>query len=752
MKKIILLFVVVLGTFSSNAQPNLFDINTIQKIEINFPFSDWDYRLDTAIAGSQGYILANWVKINGIQFDSAGIRYKGNSSYDPANNKNPLHIELDYIINQAYQGYVDLKLGNGYADPAVIREALAYSLLGNYMYCSKSNFAQVYINDSLYGLFANSESVNKDFLSQHFYSNTNATFKCEPANYLSSYTPKLTYYGADSSLYFTSYEMKSQYGWNDLSRFIDTLSNSSSNISSILDVDRALWMLAFNNAMVHLDSYSGMFSHNYYLYMDDNNRFNTINWDVNMAFGGFNMPGPTLFTLLSVTQMQNLSPLLHSAVAARPLIKNLLAIPQYKKMYLAHMKTMMDEMITSGQYLTQANQMRSIIDTAVASDPYPFYTYTQYQNSLTTSVPGSLGTIPGIQELMDPRATYLNATPEFTAVQPTISAISYSPVSPNLNDTVWINANIINQTYAYLGYRDAAPLIFQKTQMFDDGLHHDGSASDGVFGASVIATSPIMQYYIYADNANAGIFSPERAEFNYYTILATVTNINPGDVMINEIMSSNSTSVADANGEFDDWMELYNTTGFSISLANVYASDDFANPLKWLFPGNTVIAANDYLIVWLDQDTAQPGLHTNFKLSSAGEALQLSYASGIILDNTTFGAIGTDMSSQRCPNGTGPFAIMSPSYDAENCFVGIAEVEKQSNLSIYPNPAKDYLNVISDVEFNKVVIFNSMGQVMEKFNVNNVRSLAINVSGFSNGIYFVKVGEAQKSSKIVISR
>lgn len=751
MKKINLLVLLILCSLFSKAQPDLFDINTIQKIEIQFPFSDWDYRMDTAKGGSDGYIVATWVKINGVQFDSAGVQYKGNSSYNASNNKNPIHIELDYVINQSYQGYSDLKLANGFADPAVIREALAYNLLGNYMHCSKSNFAQVYINDSLYGLFCNSESVGKDFLSQHFYSNTNATFKCEPENYLSSFTPKLTYYGTDSSLYYSSYEIKSQYGWNDLSRFIDTLNNNSGSIEVILDVDRALWMLAFNNAMVHLDSYTGMFSHNYYLYMDDNNRFNTINWDVNMAFGGFNMPGPTLFTFLSVAQMQNLSPLLHSAVAARPLIKNLLANAQYKKMYLAHMKTMTNEMITSGEYLTQANQMRAIIDTAVLSDPYPFYTYSQFVNSLTTSVPGSIGTIPGIQELMDPRSTYLNSTPEFLAVAPVVSGIAYSPASPNLNDTVWITASVVNQNYTYLGYRDAIQNIFQKIQMYDDGLHNDGTAADGTFGACIVATSPAMQYYIYAENSSAGIFSPERAEFNFYTILANVTSINPGDVTINEIMSSNAGAVQDQDGEYEDWVELYNTTSNNVSLANIYATDNFASPLKWLFPSNAVIPPNDYLIVWLDQDTSQAGLHANFKLSGSGEELMLSYAGGPVLDSVIFGPIATDLSSQRCPNGTGPFAIMAPTHNTENCYVGISEVNKQSTISVYPNPAKDYLNVVSDSEFNQVIMFNGMGQVVETFTVNNVRSLAMNMSGFSNGIYFIKIGERQELNKIIIS-
>lgn len=750
MKKTGIALALAMGCFSGISQSTFYDVNTIQKIEINFPYTNWDYMLDTAKSGSEDYILATWVKVNGVQFDSVGVKYKGNSSYNASNNKNPLHIELDWTINQNYEGYYDIKLGNGFSDPSMIREVLSYQILSNYMHCSKANFAQVYINGSLYGLYSNAEAVNKDFFSDHFYSNQNAIIKCNPVSTMGTDIPKLTYYGTDSSSYFPAYEVKSTYGWNDLKRLTDTLANSSSNIHSILDVDRALWMLAFNNVMVNLDSYTGAFAQNYYLYMDDNVRFNPVIWDLNMCFGAFNMTG--IGGPLSVTSMQNMSPTLHSTSSTRPLIKNLLADARYKKMYIAHMKTIASEMISSGSYVTQANALRAIIDTAVVSDPYKFFTYTQYTNSLTTSVTSGPMTVPGIQQLMGTRATYLSGTTEFTNVSPTISSISYTPVSPNLNDTIWVTANVVNQTYTYLGYRDAVQLIFQKTQMFDDGLHNDGAASDGVFGAYIVATSPIMQYYIFAENGSAGIFSPERAEYNYYTILSNVTTINPGDVTINEIMASNSTTAADPNGEYDDWMELYNNTASNVSLANMYATDDFLNPLKWMFPSNAVIPANGYLIVWLDQDTTQPGLHANFKLSSAGEEVQLSYASSTVIDNTTFGAIGTDMSYQRCANGTGPFSILTPTYNAENCFVGINEVVENSSVSIFPNPAKDYLNIVSSEEFGTVQIFNSMGQVAETFTVNSVRSLAINTSNFANGIYFVKVGDAQKLSKIVISK
>ena len=112
----------LISLFITKAQNPFYALSTIQKIEVHFSAVNWDYHMDTAKIGADDYVLAEWVKINGLQFDSVGVKYKGNSSYDSTYIKNPLHIELDFVNDQAYNGVTDIKLGNGYADPSVIRE------------------------------------------------------------------------------------------------------------------------------------------------------------------------------------------------------------------------------------------------------------------------------------------------------------------------------------------------------------------------------------------------------------------------------------------------------------------------------------------------------------------------------------------------------------------------------------------------------------------------------------------------------
>lgn len=739
--------IAVLSAFTLSAQ-NFYDLGTIQKIEIQFSQTNWDYMMDTAKAGSEGYIIAQWVKINGVQFDSCGVKYKGNSSYNANQNKNPLHIELDYVRNnQNYQNYTDLKLSNGFSDPSFIREVLSFDMLSNYMDCPKSNFAQVYINNQYYGVYANTESINKKFVGDHFYSSGNTLVKCNPDTPGPNSTSNLVHLGNDSTFYYSYYEIKSDWGWIDLMRLIDTLAYNSTALDSILDIDRAIWMLAFNNVLVNLDSYTGAFSQNYYLYMDNNGRFDPVIWDLNMCFGGFQMTGAG--PPLSLTQMQQLSPTLHSNNAQRPLIQKILAVPMYKRMYIAHMRTITSEMLAGGYYSTQAQTLRTTIDTAVASDPYKLYTYTQFQNAMTTSVQAGPMNIPGLTTLVNGRVTYLQSTTEFQYTPPTITAVTNSPASPAFNGTVAITANVTNANTVYLGYRYYTADRFYRIPMYDDGNHNDGAANDNVYGASLPVNSAMIEYYIYADNSNAGMFSPERAEHEFYTIVATVQMASVGELVINELMSVNTSTVTDPNGQYSDWIELYNNTANPISLGTLYMTDDFAVPYKWAFPVNAVIAPNSYYIIWADEDTTQNGVHCNFKLAASGEFLMLSYANGNILDSLTFPALNANTTWGRYPNGTGPFTGLFPTFNAVNSLTSVSENMTATSFSMYPNPANDQVMLTSSANITRVEIFSSTGQLIDMFN-NNSTSVMIDTSNLTSGIYFIRINEG-KPEKLMIT-
>ena len=656
------LLLLVTGPDSITLAQDFYDINTINSIEIIFTEPNWDEILDSLYAiGDEDRLTATAI-INGVQFDSVGVRYKGNSTYSSNQIKNPLNIKLDYIIeDQELDGYGTLKLANVFKDPSFVREVLSYEIARQYMPASKANYINVSINGTLIGLYTSVQSVDKFFYANHFNNNDNASFKGEltndsPLNQVVVWD----YLGEDSISYYDYYEIKSDSGWSELIDFLDILNNNTSQVEEVLNVDRHLWMLAFDNLMVNLDAPIN-FGHNYYLYKDGAGRFNPVIWDLNENFGGFSM----LITdgALNITQMQQLDPLLNITNPYYPIINKILSDPTYQKVYIAHMKTILAENFTNGDYSTRALEIQSIIDLDVQADPNKFYTYNEFLTNINNSVGFGPQSIVGITQLMNARASYLSNLSLFQYTAPEITNVTHSPTTVTENSDVWITAEVTNATTVSLAYRFLQTNKFVKIEMYDDGSHNDGNAGDNVYGALLSAGSTDIQYYIYAENNDAVILSPERAEYEFYSI-----ELTSGELVINEFMADNDAVVQDPSGEYDDWIELYNNSNTSISLNGYFLTDESADLTQWIFP-DTSIGPNEYLIVWADDDEGQPGLHANFKLSASGEEIVLVAPDTTIVDVVAFGAQTTDLSSGRYPNGTGSFISLIPTFSAENVII-----------------------------------------------------------------------------------
>jgi hypothetical protein len=754
MKKItFLLTSCILLHFAAKAQ-SFYDMSTIQTIEITFAQSNWDQLLDAEKAGAENYIMATTVKINNTTFDSVGVKYKGNSTYKANQVKNPFHIELDTYKEQDYQGYTDIKLSNVAKDPSFLREVLSYQILRQYMHAPQSNYANVYVNGVLIGLYSNSEAINKGFVNRKFYSKKGTFLKCNPtfgAGPQSTDFPNLEFLGTDSTDYYDSYELKSDNGWQELINLCDTLENATASIENILDVDRAIWMLAFDNALVNLDSYIGGFKQNYYLYRDNNGRFNSIVWDLNQSFGSFGLTN--VGNLNSNTQKQQLTHLLGINDTELPLVKELFAIPMYRRMYLAHIKTMLTENFSNGSYATTGQTLQNTISTAVQNDPNKFFTFANFQSNLNNDVGGGPGpgggSYIGITNLMGPRATYLLGLNDFTATEPSISNVAVSNTSPALNATVTITANVANETAVYLGSRTGVEDQFVRVPMFDDGLHNDGAANDGVYGVDVTMSNIFVQYYIYADGSTIGKFSPVRAEHEYHTISIATPPVT--DIVINEILASNSTVQGDDVGEFNDWIELHNNTNSAVNIGGYYLSDKIDNLTKWEIPAGTNLPAQGYQIIWADEDSSQGVFHANFKLASAGETLFLVNPSGTIVDQLIFPTQTTDISYGRFVNGTGPFQTMQPTFNGQNTnTTNVNTTAKEKTvLSVSPNPARDVikLSILSaNTKLKNVSVYDLNGRVIHHNTI--LKELEINTSEWASALYLIKIDDA--SVKVIV--
>lgn len=747
------------------SQSNFYDINKIPEIRIYFKESNWEELLDSLFInyGEDGRLRGD-IKIDGKLIKNVGVRYKGYSSWSSTQIKTPFNIDIEYNYNnQNYQGITKLKLGNVVGDPSFIREAVAYEIARKYMPSSYSNFANVYINDTLIGLYNNVEAVNKNFLKKRFDEGKNTFFKGSPEtlNLNGNNNADLSFHGNDTSDYKVYYKLESDNSttsWLDLVRLIHILNNDTSKLDSILNIDRAIWMHAFNYALVNLDSYIG-YAQNYYLYVDENGRFNPILWDLNMSFGSFRETDGINFNIshqLAKT-LNPLSMIVYPHANKRPLIENLLHNTTYKRMYLAHIRTIINENFKNNFYYNRGKELQNIIDESVQNDPNKFYSYANFlKNMDTTAVITSQNKIIGLKDLIQSRINYLDTFPGIQGA-PSITNIIQEKTSPEQGSKMWIKTNVSGATEVFLGYRYKTNGVFKRVPMYDDGNHNDENAEDGIYGTNITVAGKTFQYYIYAQNEDAGIFSPERAEYEYYTIQPI---IKQGDIVINEIMSINKGLHKDQNGQYEPWIELYNNTFEKINLKGYSFSDNSEEPNKWTFP-DTCIDGKRFLIVWADQDTTQNGLHANFNLATEGGNLYFSNNTGQQIDRLKYSEQIANKTYGRYPNGYGEYVYMLPSYSKTN-HVGTTPL---TDCIIYPNPASNeiYIETFSPEFFKFYNIYDMNGGEIKSnefegtsaFNLESPTSselYKINISDLNNGMYILRISTLYKTifKKIIV--
>ncbi|MCX7819009.1 MAG: lamin tail domain-containing protein [Kiritimatiellae bacterium] len=156
-------------------------------------------------------------------------------------------------------------------------------------------------------------------------------------------------------------------------------------------------------------------------------------------------------------------------------------------------------------------------------------------------------------------------------------------------------------------------------------------------------------------------------------LLRTPTPAAPNDgtapplqLRINEYLADNVAAFADpADGQFEDWFELYNPTDDPMDLGGAYLTDDLSNPTKYRIPAGFSVPARGFLLVWADNEPSQnnlsvrPDLHVGFALSKSGEAIALYDADRRLVDSVVFGPQVTDVTEGRYPDG-GPLVGRLP--------------------------------------------------------------------------------------------
>lgn len=130
--------------------------------------------------------------------------------------------------------------------------------------------------------------------------------------------------------------------------------------------------------------------------------------------------------------------------------------------------------------------------------------------------------------------------------------------------------------------------------------------------------------------------------------------IGSSQIRINEFASSNTSGLKDEDGDYSDWIELYNSGENKINLKD-YSLSDGSQPQKWSFPRH-ILKPGGFVIVYAsNKNRKKKSFHTNFEISKKGESLFLYNPKGEIIDEVQPTPLSKNTSFARVQDGTGYF-------------------------------------------------------------------------------------------------
>ena len=192
------------------------------------------------------------------------------------------------------------------------------------------------------------------------------------------------------------------------------------------------------------------------------------------------------------------------------------------------------------------------------------------------------------------------------------------------------------------------------------------------------------------------------------------------DVVINELMADNKTIVADEDGVYSDWIEIFNAGTAPVDLTNYSLSDDAAAPRKWIFPVTT-LAPGAYLTIWAsgnDRKTSPDSLHTNFKLSNLGEHIGLYDETGLLVDGFHFGNQLADISYGRFPDADSALELFTtPTFSSANIHS--------------PPPQQNTLVVNEILASNKTDRADGDGDYSDWVEIYNAGNASVDIAGYT---------------------
>lgn len=392
----------------------LYAPQALRTLFLDFETPDWEaeladfYRSDVEVPAT--------LTADGKTYPNVGVHFRGMSSYFTvkAGHKRSLNLSLDFVDSkQRLEGYKTLNLLNCHEDPSLLSSVLYSHIAGQYIPTPKANFVKLVVNGESWGIYANIQQFNKDFLKEHFPTSKGTRWKVggSPMG-----RGGLEYFGENVADYERIYEMKSEdpEAWKKLIALCKVLKETppeklEAALEPLVDLDGLLKFLALDVALVNCDGY-WIRASDYNIFLDAAGKFHFIPHDMNEAFRaamgpGMGGPGGGMFGGPrgggpggpggerggprgpggerggpggergapggpggGRGGNLDLDPLVGLDDARKPLRSKVLAVPSLKARYLAYVRTIAEEQLDWKTLGPVVARYRTLLEKEVAAD------------------------------------------------------------------------------------------------------------------------------------------------------------------------------------------------------------------------------------------------------------------------------------------------------------------------------------------------------------------------------------------------
>ncbi|MGL4424419.1 MAG: CotH kinase family protein, partial [Gemmataceae bacterium] len=386
--------------------------------------------------------------VDGVTYPNVGVHFRGMSSYTHVRPglKRSLNLTMDFVDpKQRLHGVKTLNLLNAHEDGTFLSSVLYSHIARQYLPAPRANLIRVVINGENWGIYANLEQFNKEFLQENFKTTKGARWKVGGSPMAAA---GLEYLGESVEDYKKKYTIKSkddENAWKALVQLCKVLKETPSEkleeaLSPILDIDNALWFLALDNALINCDGY-WIRASDYSLYQDIRGKFHLIPHDMNEAFRtpqgpgmggpggrgprpgggaggppeGFGPPpedGPGFFgrmfgggppgmgrgnigPIMLGRSLVGLDPFVGMKDERKPLRSKLLAVPKFREQYLKNVKTIAEKSLDWSKLGPVVATFRKLIEKEVADDTKKLSTFEEFQQLTADTVEPKQETRPG---------------------------------------------------------------------------------------------------------------------------------------------------------------------------------------------------------------------------------------------------------------------------------------------------------------------------------------------------------------------